>query len=121
MERQRRQSAIAATNALWRNERGHDNYFETSVVEDDICHDESEEDCDEIESNSEDESEGESESEDDTAPNVQNVMDVNEPTEADLLGKDEEVWMLEPPQITGRVGAHNIIGKPGPTPECKKK
>ena len=76
MERQWRQSAIAATNALWRNERGHDdNYFETSVVEDDICHDESEEDCDEIESNSEDENEGESESEDDTAPNVQNVME----------------------------------------------
>ena len=121
MERQRRQCAIAATNALWRNERGfEENYFETSVVEDDMS-DESDEDCGEIESTSEDENEVESEDEDDTAPNEQNVMDVNEPTEADLLGKDGEVWMLEPPQTTGRVGAHNIIGKPGPTSECKKK
>ena len=96
-----------ATNALWQKgtriwgELGA--YFESSGVEDDAS-DGSDENCDEIEHTctSEDENEVEREDEDDTAPNEQNMMNINEPTEADLLGKDGEVWLLELPQAIKR-------------------
>jgi hypothetical protein len=121
MKSQPRQSAIAAKNAIWGRKEVNEVLDDEEEDSENSVADESDE-GDENYSAVEDENDVESlnDSEADMEGSESEHSVVSNVNHDDLVGKDGEVWTLEPPTITGRAGAHNVIGKGGPTAECKK-